>query len=450
MRGRAEYEGEPGRDLFEGVRASSLYPWASGDAAAAALRFDSMEGMSNTEIKNALYHADTGLLLGERGIGKTRFARKLASEIPSSFYILDKNTLVYKAVKQPSRPELVIADDLHYLLLAMRDGVLQNNGLQDEKGVLKMLQDIQAEARDAGAKLIFISDEGPSGLSYNFQNKDNEREFLTMLTGCVATPDDDIVLQKAQSADKHGSHYSVFRFRDNISNEAALNVRRAFNITDVPYRTLKGYWKREALLRWERLDERASHLNTEIKKIGQEQNMLRTPYLYPELNPELKLVAHNPSMCREKLKQIRESLVPLRTERDTLVSQRVGWWLRVNKGHSYLVSPDKEELVLGEGEESLDIANFETATTSSIRDLKVLHEEFGEISRKTLDIEIGTRYSNGWLYTEQEAKGVSTVMRMTASRLAGKDFLKLARELKEAKTEGEQHSAFLHYELAKD
>ncbi len=213
MKGRAEYEDISEKRLFESESAISRYPWV-------AERYE----------ENGI---NKGMIVAPRGKGKTFFARKLASEIPSNFYILDKNTLEYKILDEVPSPKLIIADDLHYQLQAMRLGRLENKKMRDEKEVLDILRNLNNEAREKEAKIIYIADDGPGGLFSNFHREKHKKEFLELLGGCIATGDDASVFLNYLN-----QHYSntgnVYNFRDSITNTMATKIRKEFGIKDIP------------------------------------------------------------------------------------------------------------------------------------------------------------------------------------------------------------------------
>ncbi len=384
MKGRAEYEDISGKRLFEGETAISRYPWVAEEG----------EGK--------------GMIVAERGMGKTFFARKLASEIPSDFYILDKNTFDYKILDEVSSPKLIIADDLHYQLQAMRLGRLENKKMRDEEEVLEILKNLDREAKEKKAKIIYISDEGPSGLVNNFQDEKHKKEFLELLDGCVATGDDASVFIKY--LDKYHSNVgNVYNFRSQINEYLALNIRKELGMKDVPLMVPQGLLTRppsnNSRFKSNRLEDR-NDLIFIVPSDKMEITEWKSPEGWMEIWPE--------NICRYRYGIGRKRL-PLKD--DPIKMYRL----------------DGQKLI------------------APIRELKVVKDELGEVSIKSLGINFEVNSTGKeTIYKPSDIWKIPEYIHKKYSEIAGRDMMPLAKALLTAKDESEFSAHFIRCELQKE
>jgi hypothetical protein len=161
---------------------------------------DSFENISIKYLMAPLFfNTEPKLIIGERGVGKTHLLRLLANEIPLEIYILDKEQIFNGVVSHSpllsiEHPKLIVIDDLHYLLKAMQV-IKLGTGAVSEEAIIKNLKDFRKFAEDKDATLVFVADEGVSGLSLRFENK-NRKQFLELFGNCIDTPDDANFLMK--------------------------------------------------------------------------------------------------------------------------------------------------------------------------------------------------------------------------------------------------------------
>lgn len=209
VKGRAEYEELEKQQLFEEEKPSSIFPW----------------------ILESGY--EKGMIIAKRGTGKTFYIRKLAEELPTKIYGLNKKTLNYELYKESDNPKLIVDDDLHYLLQKMRLGYLKDDHVIEEEKVLKMLKDTCREAKDADAKIVFIADDGPGGLSWNFNDIENKKEFLNLFDDCVATSDDSSVFYKYLGRLPQRKD-NILIFRQYIEDRMITKIKKQFGMKDIP------------------------------------------------------------------------------------------------------------------------------------------------------------------------------------------------------------------------
>ncbi len=146
-----------------------------------------------------LLNNEPKLIIGERGVGKTHLLRLLAREIPMEIYILDKEQIFdgivsYSPIKTLGQPRLIVIDDLHYLLKAMQI-IRLKTGEVSENSIIKNLQDFKEYADKMGSTIVFVADEGISGLSLRFEEP-NRKQFLELFGNCINTSDDASFLMK--------------------------------------------------------------------------------------------------------------------------------------------------------------------------------------------------------------------------------------------------------------
>lgn len=164
---------------------------------------DCFEGVPATYIFAPLFcDYDTKLVTGDRGVGKTHLFRVLARETPIELYSLDKEKLIenaqvkynlLEAPKHNKRPNLVVVDDLHYLLKSMQLYSMKKGECREEN-VLDNLDAWEKYAKDNKAVLVFVADDCIYGLSERFSKNENKKRFLEIFKKCVHTGDDEVAI----------------------------------------------------------------------------------------------------------------------------------------------------------------------------------------------------------------------------------------------------------------
>jgi hypothetical protein len=139
------------------------------------------------------------LIVGDRGVGKTHLLRLLAKEIPIEIHDLDKDQIFdgiinFKLRSEVEKPKLIVFDDLHYLLKAMQVIKLETGAIS-ELAIIESLKKYKDHATQKGVAIVFVADEGVSGLSLRF-NEANRSQFLELFGNCIDTPDDASLLMK--------------------------------------------------------------------------------------------------------------------------------------------------------------------------------------------------------------------------------------------------------------
>ena len=139
------------------------------------------------------------LIIGERGVGKTHLLKLLYNEIPIEINILNKEKIfdgivTYSSIKSQENAKLIIVDDLHYLLKAMQIIKLETGDVS-ENAIIDNLHKFKNYAESVKAPIVFVADEGISGLSLRFEEK-NRKRFLELFGNCIDTPDDANFLMK--------------------------------------------------------------------------------------------------------------------------------------------------------------------------------------------------------------------------------------------------------------
>ena len=140
-----------------------------------------------------LLNSEPKLIIGDRGVGKTHLLRLLSNDIPMEIFILDKERIFegivsYSPIKSQKNPDLIVIDDLHYLLKAMQVIKLQTGDVSEET-IIEILHNYKKYALDRNSTLVFVADEGISGLCLRFEEK-NRKRFLEIFGNCIDTPDD--------------------------------------------------------------------------------------------------------------------------------------------------------------------------------------------------------------------------------------------------------------------
>ncbi len=182
----------------------------------------------------ALIGKGAGLVIGNPGSGKTYLFKYLASEVPTKIYELDKQLLEdgrlsFYTIGTENVPEIIVFDDLHYLLRSLkirkvRVGAGNTEGQEKEKQVardleLKILDSIEKvryEAEAAGAKLLFSSDSCPAEMAMVLEEC-NRKRFLEVLDGCIADVD--------SKMDSEYFYRYLKKYYDSFATSKVLDIR---------------------------------------------------------------------------------------------------------------------------------------------------------------------------------------------------------------------------------
>ncbi len=391
MKGRAEYESVKEKELFERKSPLDLFPWPGEDG------------------------YDVGLLLGGIGEGKTFFAKKLAEYRPTRIYQLNKDDIAkgklnYELYEDAPKPKVIVFDDLHHVTRVMRLGYLRGNPLIEEGQVIRIMEGVIGEAKEADAKLIFVSDESPGGLAHNFKVEENKKKFLALLKD--ATTPDDVSAYLTYFGEVPHVRRNFYWLRSRITNEMSSEMRKEFGMTDIPT-TIPILPMFPSELNRSRFSNR--ELYQRMFNRAQYQMFVPESYEYPEL----VLRFH------EKSKYYDEE------------------WEEIwspSKCGGYLSEPFKGQ-----------------RTIALSRELKILSEELGGVNRRTLGIGRGSggvhEEKRGVLYGIEDVIHVQNVIRQKCSELVKKklyrSMLPIARALLYG-TESESEVAWLEHELSKE
>lgn len=156
---------------------------------------DCFEGNNAYSVLFPLFtNKDTKLIIGDKGTGKTHLLQLLYKEKPIEMYSLDKEKLQcgiisYNRQVSGPNPLLTVVEDLHYALKYMKMSGLKN-GYVNEEEFLDNLSQFKEHAKEIGSTLVFVADEGPAGLSMRFNKNENKIRLLNLLDGCVSSADD--------------------------------------------------------------------------------------------------------------------------------------------------------------------------------------------------------------------------------------------------------------------
>jgi hypothetical protein len=173
-----------------------------------------------------LTNSEPKLIIGSRGVGKTHLLKMLANELPMEIYILDKERIFdgvvsYSPLKTEDEPRLVVVDDLHYLLKAMQVIKLET-GEVSESAIIANLEKFKDYAKSKDSTIVFVADEGVSGLSLRFK-EEQRRRFLQLFGNCVDTADD------ANFLLKYGDNQVISTTRNNVLNLNERGTLASFN-----------------------------------------------------------------------------------------------------------------------------------------------------------------------------------------------------------------------------
>lgn len=421
MKGRAEYENVREKTLFEDESPSSLFPWAS----------------SASDRRR-------GILVGERGIGKTFFIRKLSEEVPAETYQLDKKTLEYKLFEKSSNPKLIAVDDLHYLTAVMRLGYLEGSPRITEEEVIGALKDLDEKAKRKHKKILYVSDEGPSGLSFNFSDEKNKLEFAKLLKGCTVTPDDSNFFYRCFNQ-IFPIEVNAFEFRKYMSEKLALKLKEEFRVEEVPILcpTVEITEKKEEIKedRWGREYEKIYVRNALVLRDWKVASRYRGRKKYgARMFDEFGVLVPRKGMETIMGKCLKEESNPFRKH-----SYYIFYYKGERKVLNWKPYEIKEWMYLEVKE------NPRLITT--IRGLRVLDDVYHGLNRKSLDIDFGKLTSKGWFYTFNELPRLKRIVERKyseASKVLYKDMYSLIKELLSAGTEKEFRAILLRDRLSKE
>lgn len=219
LSGRAEYEDVIGRMLFEDQRAIDVFPWLN------------EEGFG------------VGWLYANRGEGKTFFVKKFAEESDRNVQIrhLDKQTLEYITPTAYDDPDVIVLDDIHYLVDVMRIGQLGEE-IISEREVLDQIVSAYSDADELGAKLLFVADQIPTSIADYFNDEDAQSDFLDIIQYCLVGGFDVRFMENKGRDYVPENKESTLRYREFITGKAIQTLRSELNILDIP---ILGRSKRE-------------------------------------------------------------------------------------------------------------------------------------------------------------------------------------------------------------
>ena len=134
------------------------------------------------------FNKEPKLIIGDRGVGKTHLLKLLSTKVPIEHFVLDKEQLFngkvsYTPIESQKEPDLIIIDDLHYLLKAMYL-IKLDTGDVSETAIVENLRKFKSYSQEKKSTLVFVSDEGISGLSLRFEEK-NRGKFIELFGNCI-------------------------------------------------------------------------------------------------------------------------------------------------------------------------------------------------------------------------------------------------------------------------
>jgi len=299
-------------------------------------------------LKEALNPEHVGMVVGDRGSGKTHLLRLLAKEIPLDIYVLDKEsinegTIRYSRSIVSESPKITVVDDLHYLLKTMQLTSYGDNPISEEE-VVDKLYGFKEESKRLGSQLIFVSDDGPAGLSMRFQDQEQKARLMRLLEGCVDTGDDSTIF---------GNVIGKYQYTE---QQYVVNLNR---------RGLKRFFNKR--------------FKQTRQNILRDLNMKDIPFVYFDLHNDYDKI-----------------LYEFDEERNIVPGKEWGY---------------DEAVVYPIFSPEIKIA--------SIRELVVVTSDLGEISRKSLKLDIGELFSNGLLYSKKEIAKIQKRIKRVYSTVSG-------------------------------
>ncbi len=372
IRGRAEHEDISSSKLFESEPPDGEDHFTAKDI---------VSGMYPFAAKGK----GVGMIVGDRGYGKTFFARKLAEELSGKIYSLDKQTLEYHLSDDCQNPRFIAVDDLHYQMRAMKLNDLIGKPV-DENKILERLYGFKEEAQALDVPLIFISDDGPAGLYIRFKDEANQKRFLELLEGCVASDDDTHrfhqYLGKYYTPKRAGELNNVLKFRKWIDGNLTIKIKKNLKMTDVPL-------------------------------------------IIPE--KFLRSQRYGPSS-------------------DLVVGVKPGDFDRLLSDES---NDDFRELARLETPSLTDLY-LRCLLIRPIRELKVISDALGNISRKTLGVKFGNAVWGAVYYSPGEIRELSKLIGKKYDALAEKIYLPLAKALLSTDDDEQMRAFLIEHNLAQD
>jgi energy-coupling factor transporter ATP-binding protein EcfA2 len=325
---------------------------------------DNFEDISIKYLMAPLFlNNETKLIIGERGVGKTHLLRLLAKEIPSEIYILDKEQIFegvvsYSPIQSVKHPQIVIVDDLHYLLKTMQIIKLDSGGVSEDAIIIN-LNDFKQYADSKKATLVFVADEGVSGLSLRF-DEGNRKRFLELFGNCVDSPDDAGFLMK---------YFPNRKFSTTRNNVLNLNDRGTLSFYRNTINYINSLEQREVemgdfeneLLNASRQFER--RLLNASEKVVNQFKMRDIPFgVYGSLNEDIDEITFFHYFINDA-----GNISP----------------------YPYLVERKGIPIMTKEIDNKFETYKYTKRTQfASFRQLKILYDTFGEISMKKLEINI--------------------------------------------------------------
>ncbi len=130
-----------------------------------------------------------GVIVGGRGCGKTHIIIFHSREKPMRIIEFDKRKIdngeiAFTVLVDNKKPEMIVVDDVHYLIEEMKASRLCGGKLT-EKMVIEFLEGFKSEAERIGAKIVFVMAEGPAMTAMRFENDEMRKRFALLLDGCI-------------------------------------------------------------------------------------------------------------------------------------------------------------------------------------------------------------------------------------------------------------------------
>jgi hypothetical protein len=323
---------------------------------------DCFEDISITYLMAPLFaNNEPKLIIGDRGVGKTHLLKLLSKEKSIEIYVLDKERIFdgivsYSSIKQKSEPELIVIDDLHYLLKAMQV-IKLDAGDVSENAIIENLQSFKNYAYEKNATIVFVADEGIAGLSLRFK-EENRKRFLELFGRCVDTPDD------ARFLIKYFDDQIIPTTRNNIlnlNNRGTLSFYRGFiEYIDAIQSKEKSEFDKELIQASKKFEKKILNAS---ENVVDEFKMIDIPFgFYGSLNDKF--------------------------DEDTYFHYYIN-----ENGHlspfPYLVERKGIPLLTKEIDKRYETYKYSEKTQfASFRQLKILFDDFGEISMRKLKIDL--------------------------------------------------------------
>lgn len=308
------------------------------------------------------------LIIGDRGVGKTHLLRLLAKEMPIEIYVLDKEQIfngevAYLTIESQESPALVIIDDLHYLLKAMQVIKLEAGGVS-EIAIIENLEKFKSYAKNKNATLVFVADEGISGLCLRFEEQ-NRKRFLKLFGNCIDTPDDANFLMKYfENQTFSTTRNNVYYLNDRGTLSFYRNLVDYIGNLDEP-KSGKSDFKKELINASKRFEKKLLNAS---ENVVNEFNMTDIPFgMYGTLKEKFDDITYFHYYINEE-----GNLSPF----------------------PYLVERKGIPLLTQEIDNRYETYKYTEKTQfASFRQLRILHDVFGEISMKKLNIKLSKSFA---------------------------------------------------------